>query len=734
MINSSRIHVLVAEDDFFQRMALLDFLDMHEYDVTPCADGQKALEALSNTNLHFDLILLDIIMPVVDGFEVLEHIQADQKLKKIPVVMMSSTEEPGFIGACIKLGAKDYIPKPIRVNTVRSLRQYLNSENMDTRTNKGLGNYRKLELIGKGAGGSVSLVERVTDGEKFALKTISLENLNEEQKRKAGNEVHLLQVLIGPTICRSYETYYDQNNIYIIMEYCEGGSLSHKVKVHSNQGTTFDPELILDWIAQLTLAIMTMHSKKILHRDLKSQNIFLRKNKTKLGDFGISKELGTMSDYEQTNCGTPYFMAPEVVNHEPYGQKADIWGMGCVLYELATLNKPFIGDDLKAIFKEILNSDFRPLPEDCDSSIKMLIICLLNKDPNKRPSVWDFANIKIIKERIRVFIENEGCQDMVLPFFQYKRQNEGGIQDTVQGETTNYAFQIERLDELAKIIREKINLRNIKTGWFKTRKNCINGADIVAWIEQYYQLGENEAEDMCQKLLENYQLYSVQPNNFNFTNLPHIYYQFQIDISDAPANTSSVFRGVPRMPLLISIELNLKIGEVLHISKEESANIGVQSCEFLRYLQLISELQNVNLQLLSRAEKIVFFANLYQAMYLHKLLVWGFLEEEEVIGFLNKLKNLFRGKKEDSGFYYLIGEQKYSLDIIKHGIIRGNKKPKGKYFKLLGTKDVRTRMIGVYIYIYIIYKFRNPIQDCYYYLKIIQIFQRISYALRMKRN
>ena len=123
-------------------MALLDFLDMHEYDVTPCEDGQKALEALSNTNLHFDLILLDIIMPFVDGFEVLERIQADQKLKEIPVVMMSSTEEPGFIGACIKLGAKDYIPKPIRVNTVRSLRQYLNSENMDTRTDKGLGNYR----------------------------------------------------------------------------------------------------------------------------------------------------------------------------------------------------------------------------------------------------------------------------------------------------------------------------------------------------------------------------------------------------------------------------------------------------------------------------------------------------------------------------------------------------------------------------------------------------------------
>ena len=99
-----------------------------------------------------------------------------------------------------------------------------------------------------------------------------------------------------------------------------------------------------------------MHSKNILHRDLKTQNLFLTKdNILKIGDFGISKQLGTMSDLAKTACGTPYFMPPEVCKGEPYGEKADIWAIGCILYELTLLKKPFDSDTISGVFNMIIN-------------------------------------------------------------------------------------------------------------------------------------------------------------------------------------------------------------------------------------------------------------------------------------------------------------------------------------------------------------------------------------------
>ena len=102
-----------------------------------------------------------------------------------------------------------------------------------------------------------------------------------------------------------------------------------------------------------------MHSKNILHRDLKIQNMFLTADDViKLGDFGIAKALSTASDMARTSCGTPYFMAPEVCRGEVYGQKADTWALGCAVYELITLNKPFDGSNVQQIFDSIQRENY----------------------------------------------------------------------------------------------------------------------------------------------------------------------------------------------------------------------------------------------------------------------------------------------------------------------------------------------------------------------------------------
>lgn len=117
------------------------------------------------------------------------------------------------------------------------------------------------------------------------------------------------------------------------------------------------------YTAQITLSLLALHSKQILHRDIKTQNIFIKSGVLKLGDFGISKALASVDDLAQTKCGTPYFMPPEVCKGQAYDAKADVWAMGVIIYELITLKKPFDGKSIEAVFDMIVNQQSQPLPE-----------------------------------------------------------------------------------------------------------------------------------------------------------------------------------------------------------------------------------------------------------------------------------------------------------------------------------------------------------------------------------
>ena len=137
------------------------------------------------------------------------------------------------------------------------------------------------------------------------------------------------------------------------MEYCEEGDLAFHVKRKLQKKEYFSEKLILNWFLQVALALSYVHEKKILHRDVKTSNIFLTSNGTvKLGDFGISKLLENTTDAACTVVGTPYYMrfklkqfllnlfcflSPEVCENKPYSYKSDNWALGCVLYELCTL-------------------------------------------------------------------------------------------------------------------------------------------------------------------------------------------------------------------------------------------------------------------------------------------------------------------------------------------------------------------------------------------------------------
>jgi NIMA (never in mitosis gene a)-related kinase len=167
------------------------------------------------------------------------------------------------------------------------------------------------------------------------------------------------------------------------------------------------------------LAIKHIHDKRILHRDLKSQNVFLtEKGEIKLGDFGIAKCLKNTVEVAKTIVGTPYYFSPEIIQNKPYSFKSDIWSLGILLYEMCALKMPFDGSNLASLSIKIIKGNYTPLPTSFTKDIRCLISSLLNVDMNKRPSINEILRNSLIKQRVKNFLneadlEKEFCMNSV---------------------------------------------------------------------------------------------------------------------------------------------------------------------------------------------------------------------------------------------------------------------------------------------------------------------------------
>eukprot|EP00344_Euplotes_crassus_P007075 CAMPEP_0197017808 /NCGR_PEP_ID=MMETSP1380-20130617/79751_1 /TAXON_ID=5936 /ORGANISM="Euplotes crassus, Strain CT5" /LENGTH=495 /DNA_ID=CAMNT_0042444957 /DNA_START=115 /DNA_END=1603 /DNA_ORIENTATION=- len=166
--------------------------------------------------------------------------------------------------------------------------------------------------------------------------------------------------------------------------------------------------MIIDYFTQICLAIKHLHDRKILHRDLKSQNIFLTKDGiVKLGDFGIAKVLSHTKENLQTIVGTPYYLSPEIVENKPYNYKSDIWSLGVLLYEMLCLEPPFNGTSLTMLAMRIVKGNYKAIPKRYSTKIGTLVKAILNPDSEKRPSVNKILKMDIISNRARELLDEE---------------------------------------------------------------------------------------------------------------------------------------------------------------------------------------------------------------------------------------------------------------------------------------------------------------------------------------
>ena len=256
--------------------------------------------------------------------------------------------------------------------------------------------------LGKGAFGSVSIVKRKEDQQIYAMKRVKIINLPKKEKDNSFNEVRLLASLSHKNIIGYKEAFYDEKSstLNIVMEYADDGDLSSKIKNMLKKHLQFEENTIWSILIQILEGLNYLHKSKVIHRDLKSANIFLtKKGIVKIGDLNVS--IIAKKNLAVTQTGTPYYAAPEVWENESYNNKCDIWSVGCIVYEMASLHVPFRGTSIHQLYKNIMKGKYAEIPNIYSNDLKDIIGLILCLDPLKRPSANDLLNNEIIKNKIK---------------------------------------------------------------------------------------------------------------------------------------------------------------------------------------------------------------------------------------------------------------------------------------------------------------------------------------------
>ncbi|KAK7097527.1 hypothetical protein V1264_004489 [Littorina saxatilis] len=270
--------------------------------------------------------------------------------------------------------------------------------------------YQRVRKIGEGAFGKAFLVRQKQSNKQCVAKEINIMRMSAKEREDSRKEVAVLAQLKHPNIVTYIESFEEAGTLYIVMNYCAGGDLY--AKINSQQGRMFMEEQVLNWFVQICLAIKHIHDRKILHRDIKSQNIFLSNNGTvQIGDFGIAKVLNNTVELARTCIGTPYYLSPEIVENKPYNNKSDIWSLGCVLYELTTLKHAFEAGNMKNLVLKIIRGSYPPIPPQFSYDLRGLVAQLFKRAPRDRPSINSILKKNFIMERVRRLLSAEQIAD-----------------------------------------------------------------------------------------------------------------------------------------------------------------------------------------------------------------------------------------------------------------------------------------------------------------------------------
>ena len=272
--------------------------------------------------------------------------------------------------------------------------------------------FELISKLGEGAYSVVFKVKRKADSKIYALKKVKLKKLSEKEKQNALNEVRILASIKSTFVISYKEAFIDETepSLCIVMEYADKGDLYQKITHFKRMGYNFDELDVWKIFIQMTKGLKALHDLKILHRDLKSANIFLFSDGTaKIGDLNVSKVAKKGLGYTQT--GTPYYASPEVWRDKPYDSKSDIWSLACVTYEMLTLHPPFRAESMKGLYEKVIKGKYPKISEKYSSDISELLKLLFKLNPKDRPSCGDILKNPIVVKRME-FLKSGAYNDI----------------------------------------------------------------------------------------------------------------------------------------------------------------------------------------------------------------------------------------------------------------------------------------------------------------------------------
>ncbi|XP_018561327.1 serine/threonine-protein kinase polo [Anoplophora glabripennis] len=253
--------------------------------------------------------------------------------------------------------------------------------------------YKKGRFFGKGGFAKCYEITNTLNSQAYAGKIVSKKFMaKQNQREKMTQEIQIHQSLRHKNVVGFYSFFEDNLNIYIVLELCRKRSM---MELHKRRKALTEPETRY-YMKQILQGVHYLHQNRIIHRDLKLGNLFLNDDLVvKIGDFGLAAKIEYDGERKKTLCGTPNYIAPEILNKKGHSFEVDIWSMGCIMYTLLIGRPPFETNSLKETYSRIKKCDYR-ISSNISNSAKHMIMLMLQPDPKSRPKTDQLLSTEFI--------------------------------------------------------------------------------------------------------------------------------------------------------------------------------------------------------------------------------------------------------------------------------------------------------------------------------------------------
>ena len=257
--------------------------------------------------------------------------------------------------------------------------------------------------VGRGSFGSATELRHKASGRRYVLKRIRLARQSGAMRRNSAFEVEMARNLRHPFVVRTRGTWTEVggSQLCILMDCYQRGDLMKTLIEYAGSGKRFKEDTLKLWAVQLLVAMEYLHSERVLHRDIKTSNVFLNEQGgVELGDFGLAQRL-EHGEKEAAQVGTPMYMCPARFSGVPYDYKSDVWSLGCVLYELSAHQSPFAAFNVEGVRAKVEKVSPKPLPKCYSRDWSNFVRRMLKKVPEERPSVADLLRTPCLQDVLK---------------------------------------------------------------------------------------------------------------------------------------------------------------------------------------------------------------------------------------------------------------------------------------------------------------------------------------------